>query len=342
MKKIKCCLIGCGRISKKHSQVLHYELSRKFKIISVCDSKIDRAQALGLKLSVPFFNNIEEMISFQKPDVAVILTESGNHPKHVIELSKLVKNIIVEKPMALDTYSAKKVIKACKKNIVNLFVVKQNRFNLPIQKLKNALDEGRFKKVFLVTTRVRWKRTQDYYDQDKWRGTKKFDGSVIANQASHHIDLLLWLNGDVKSVFAYSKKTLAKIESEDTVIAILKFKNGSLGCIEASTAIRPENLEGSISVLGQEGSVEIGGFAVNEVKVWKFSSKRKIDSKIKKISNENPPNVYGFGHKKFYENVYKFLINPKVKTVSGEEGIKSVILLEAINKSIKLKKEVKL
>ncbi len=342
MKKLSCSIIGCGRISKKHIEVLDRLLNNKYKIISVCDIKKERAKYIGLKLSVPHFKNINELLKYKVPDVVSVLTESGNHSKHVIQLAKYVNNIVVEKPMSLDVLSAKKMISETKKNNTNLFVVKQNRFNNPVKHLKKAIDQNRFKKIFLITTRVRWKRDQKYYDQDSWRGTKKFDGSVISNQANHHIDLMLWLNGDVKSVFAYSKKVSAKIECEDTVIAILRFKNGSLGCIEATTAVRPKDLEGSISVLGEGGSVEIGGFAVNSIKTWDFKKEKKIDATIKITSNENPPNVYGFGHKKFYENIYRSILNPKIKSIDGKEGLKSVILLDAINKSIKLNKEIKL
>ncbi len=341
MKKITCSIIGCGRISEKHSSVLIKNLSTKYDLISVCDLNFDKAKKLGSRLSIPYFNNFNQLIKFHKPNLAIILTESGNHYKDVIKISKYVKNIVVEKPLALNLKDANNMIKSCKKNKAQLFLVKQNRLNPPIQKLKIAIEEKRFKKIFLVTTRVRWKRTQQYYDQDKWRGTNKFDGSVIANQASHHIDLILWLNGLVKSVFAYSKKSLAKIETDDTVIAILKFKNGSLGCIEATTAARPADLEGSISVLGEGGSVEISGFAVNKVRTWNFSKEKIEDEKIKN-SNENPPNVYGFGHKKFYDNIYDTIIKKKGNHFDGKEGLKSIALLEAINKSLKLKKEIKI
>ncbi len=342
MKKLTCSIVGCGRISKRHIEVLSKKLFKKFKIISVCDTEDRKAEAVSKLISIPYFNSIKKMINYKVADIACILTESGNHPKHIIELSKYYENIVVEKPLSLNVNDAKKAISACKKNNCRLFVVKQNRYNPSIIQLKNAIVKKRFKKIFLVTTRVRWTRNQNYYDQAKWRGTKKMDGNVIANQASHHIDLLLWLNGEVKSVFAYSKKALAKIEMDDTVIAILKFKNGSLGCIEATTATRPEDLEGSISVLGEGGSVEIAGFAVNKIKTWKFIDKKITDKKILNEYNENPPNVYGYGHMKFYENIYKSINGRSIKTIDGNEGMKSVILLEAINKSLNLKKEINL
>ena len=342
MRIYTCSVFGCGRISKRHAEVLSINLKNKFKIISVCDKNIQKAQILGKKLSVPFFDNFIKMHKYKQADIICILTESGNHSKHIIQLSKYYKNIIVEKPISLTVKDAEKAINICNKNKSRLFVVKQNRFNKAVIQLKKAIDEKRFKKIFLITTRVRWMRKQSYYDQDKWRGTEKLDGNVIANQASHHIDLLLWLNGNVKSVFAYSKKSLAKIEMDDTVIAILKFRNGSLGCIEATTAARPLDLEGSISVLGHKGTVEISGFAVNKIKTWKFETRNKRDTNIIIQHNENPPNVYGYGHTKFYENIYKSLKNVKIKTVDGSEGIKSVKLLEAINKSIKYKKEIEI
>ena len=342
MKKYTCSIYGCGRISKRHTEVLLNNLNKKYQIISVCDKNLKKAQKLGKKISVPFFDNYKDMINYQKANIICILTESGNHPKHIIELSKHYRNIIVEKPISLSVKEATEAINICKKNNSRLFVVKQNRFNQAVIQLKKAINQKRFKKIFLVTTRVRWMREQSYYDQDKWRGTKKLDGNVIANQASHHIDLLLWLNGEVKSVFAYSKKSIAKIEMEDTVIAILKFKNGSLGCIEATTAARPKDLEGSISVLGEGGTVEISGFAVNKIKTWKFLNKKSNDKNIMNKYNENPPNVYGYGHTKFYENIYKSISNSRIKTIDGIEGIKSVKLLEAINKSINKNKEIKL
>ena len=164
------------------------------------------------------------------------------------------------------------MIEACDKHGVKLFVVKQNRFNVPVVQLRKALDQGRFGKLIMGTVRVRWCRPQAYYDQDSWRGTWAYDGGVLTNQASHHVDLLEWMMGDVESVFAKSKHALADIEAEDTAVVILKFRNGALGVIEATTAIRPKDLEGSISILGETGSVEVGGFAVNEMKTWNFSS----------------------------------------------------------------------
>ena len=194
------------------------------------------------------------------------------------------------------------MIQISEENECKLFVVKQNRFNLPVQALKKALSEGRFGNLNLCTVRVRWSRDQNYYDLADWRGTWWGDGGVLTNQASHHIDLLEWIGGPVESVFAKTKTFLADIDTEDTAIVMVEFCSGAYGLIEATTATRPKDLEGSISVLGDNGTVEIGGFAVNELKEWRFSQEKEQDENIKKNFSVNPPNVYGFGHKEFYEH----------------------------------------
>jgi predicted dehydrogenase len=282
------------------------------------------------------------MMSSNDIDVVVVLTESGNHAKHVIELSKHKKHIIVEKPMALTLEDADAMISACDEAGIKLFIVKQNRFNLPVIKLKEAMVLGRFGKLVLATIRVRWCRDQSYYDQDPWRGTWALDGGVLTNQASHHVDLLEWMIGEVDTVYALASTALANIEAEDTAVVALKFKNGALGLIEATTAIRPKDLEGSISVVGEGGVVEIGGFAVNEMKVWNFINTLKEDKEVIDKYSVNPPNVYGFGHQAYYEHVVDCLKNDKKHLVDGLEGRKSLELINAIYESIETGKEVSL
>ena len=247
---------------------------------------------------------------------------------------------MVEKPMALTLEDADEMIQACDKYNIKLFVVKQNRFNVPVKELKKALDQGRFGKLIMGTTRVRWCRPQSYYDQDSWRGTWAYDGGVLTNQASHHIDLLEWIMGDVESVFAKSKKALADIEAEDTAVVMLKFRNGALGMIEATTAIRPKDLEGSISILGETGSVEIGGFAVNEMKTWNFAETKESDDEVIDKYSENPPNVYGYGHQAYYEHVVDCVNNGTSQLVDGLQGRKSLELITAIYESIETGQEV--
>jgi len=337
---LKFALIGCGRIAKKHSELLGNNLVPNAKLVAVCDIVEEKAKKIADQYHIPFYTNMDKMMQNEQIDVVVILTESGNHAKHAIDLTKYGKHLIVEKPMALKLDDAEEMIQACSENNCKLFVVKQNRFNLPVVQLKNALEQGRFGKLVLGTVRVRWCRTQEYYNQDAWRGTWALDGGVLANQASHHVDLLQWLMGEVDSVYAKSTTALADIEAEDTAIVILKFRNGALGLIEATTAVRPKDLEGSISILGEKGTVEIGGFAVNEIKHWNFTDKMDIDETIKEKYSVNPPNVYGFGHLEYYNNVINSITINTKSLIDGFEGKKSLELISAIYESIETKKEV--
>jgi predicted dehydrogenase len=244
--------------------------------------------------------------------------------------------------MALTLEDADRMIQACDSAGVRLFVVKQNRYNLPVQKLREALDLGRFGKLVFGSVRVRWCRKQDYYNQDSWRGTWALDGGVFTNQASHHIDLLEWMMGGVESVFAKSQTALVDIETEDTGVAVIKFLNGALGVVEATTAARPMDLEGSISILGEHGSVEIGGFAVNEMKTWKFSKSSPEDEKIIETYRENPPSVYGYGHTRYLQHIVDCIKFDRAALVDGLTGRKSLELISAIYESIETNSEVHL
>ena len=337
MKFFKVSIVGCGRISKKHAEVLSSGQINQLKLISACDLKLDRAVQIGEKYNIPHFTDMNKMVVETDPDIITILTESGNHAKNVIELAKYGKILIVEKPMSLTVEDADKMIAACHRYKSKLFVVKQNRFNKGVQKLKHLVDKGSLGKLYLSTVRVRWMRDQKYYDQDKWRGTWKYDGGVITNQASHHVDLLEWIMGGVESVFAKGTNASAKIETEDTAVVILKFINGGLGIIEATTATRPKNLEGSLSVLGDKGTIVLGGFAVNKVVTWDINNQSPI---VEGSLDENPKNVYGFGHQKFYSYVVDVLNGEKVNMLDGESGKKVVEIINCIYESIETKKEV--
>jgi UDP-N-acetyl-2-amino-2-deoxyglucuronate dehydrogenase len=335
-------LVGCGRISKRHSELLGLEQITNAKLIAVCDVNTDKAEQLAEKFNVTAYNDMDRMMEQESIDVVVVLTPSGLHARHVINLAKYGKHIMVEKPMALTIDDADAMITACDENNCKLFVIKQNRFNVPVVKLREALVDGRFGEIVLGTVRVRWARHQAYYDQDDWRGTWAMDGGVLTNQASHHVDMLEWMLGDVESVHARSRTALANIEAEDTAIVTLKFKSGALGIIEATTAARPKDLEGSISILGEKGSVVIGGFAVNEMITWAFEDEREGDAAVLEEFSVNPPNVYGFGHQAYYEHVVECIKNNTQNLVDGLQGRKSVELISAIYESIETEKQVNL
>ncbi|MDN4576462.1 oxidoreductase [Pandoraea cepalis] len=336
-------LVGCGRIAKRHAELLGLKQINGAQLSAVCDIDASKAKDFGERFSVPHYSDMHQMMQTEKNiDAVVVLTESGNHARNVVDLANYGKHVVVEKPMALTLDDADAMIRACDHAGVKLFVVKQNRFNVPVVKLREAVEQGRFGKLVLGTVRVRWCRTQEYYDQAPWRGTWAMDGGVLTNQASHHVDMLEWMMGEVDSVFARSATALAKIEAEDTAVVTLKFRNGALGVIEATTAVRPKDLEGSISVLGETGTVEIGGFAVNKMKVWNFTEPMPGDEDVMEKYSVNPPNVYGFGHQAYYEHVVDCIQNNRRHLVDGLEGRKSLELINAIYESIETGKEVHL
>ncbi len=335
-------LVGCGRIAVRHSELLSRGQIDGAALGAVCDLDAEKARRTGEQAGVPWYTDMHEMCARERLDALTVLTESGNHARNVLELVRYGKHIVVEKPMALTLDDADAMIRACDAAGIRLFVVKQNRFNVPVVKLREAVVAGRFGKLVLGTVRVRWCRTQKYYDQDAWRGTWALDGGVLTNQASHHVDLLEWMMGDVDSVFAKSATALVDIEAEDTAVVVLKFRNGALGVIEATTAARPRDLEGSISILGQKGTVEIGGFAVNEMRVWQFAEQVDGDDEVMKRYSVNPPNVYGFGHQAYYEHVVDCIQNDRRHLVDGLEGRRSLELISAIYESIETGREVAL
>jgi UDP-N-acetyl-2-amino-2-deoxyglucuronate dehydrogenase len=338
MAKIRFGLIGCGRILPKHAQALK-GLEAEAEIAAVCDINLDKAQKVAQQLGVPAYSDFHEMIAKERLDAVNVLTWSGTHSPIAIECAGKVRNIVVEKPMSLRLDHADNLIEACRKTNTRLFVVKQNRYNPPVVAMRNALESGRFGRLLMGTVRVRWARTPEYYRQDAWRGTWALDGGALTNQASHFIDMLVWFFGPVKSVYAKTATFLAPIESEDTGIAVLEFENGALGVIEATTCTRPKDLEGSISILGEKGTVELSGFAANQVRTWSFQDQRPEDAEIHKTAT-NPPNVYGFGHQDFLRHVVRCIRENVPAMIDGVEGRRSLELIHAIYESAALKKEV--
>ena len=339
---IRFGLLGCGRIAKRHSDLLGGNHIEGARLVAVCDPVRARADAIASKFGVPAQYDIDDFLTRKDIDAVSVLTPSGMHPAHVIACARAGKHVVVEKPMALRLQDADEMIRACDEAGVKLFIVKQNRFNVPVVKAREALEAGRFGRLILGTVRVRWCRDQAYYDQDAWRGTWAYDGGVLSNQASHHVDMLEWFFGDVVSVHARATTALAKIETEDTAVATLKFRNGALGIIEATTATRPADLEGSLSILGEKGTVEIAGFAVNQIRHWRFVDELPSDKDVIEKFSVNPPNVYGFGHQAYYQHVVDCLVHQRGALVDGLEGRKSLELISALYESIETGQEVAL
>jgi predicted dehydrogenase len=332
MKKVG--IVGCGRILQKHIDAIRD--SNEAKISAFCDIDLQKAQSLVDLYGGEAFKSIKEMMHNKNYDLIVVLTESGLHHKHVIELAKYGCDILVEKPMALNKSDAQDMIDACKKEKVKLYEVKQNRYNSAISPLREAFIQDRFGKLIMGTIRVRWCRTQDYYDEAPWRGTWRLDGGVLSNQAIHHLDMLIWFMGPVESISAKSVTANVEIEAEDTIACVLKFKSGALGIIEATTAIRPKNIEGSISLIGSNGFAEIGGVAMNEITNWQFSDSISSDLDYEL---EQPDSVYGSGHSALYLDLFDKL-KGESKLVSAEEAYSIICVLDAAYESVRTGKEV--
>ena len=336
-EKIRFALIGCGAIAHKHVAAINR--LGDAEVVGAYDVEPHTLKAFGEKYSIPVFTDAEEMARKTNPHVFNILTPSGLHAKNILELVIFNRHFVVEKPLALRLDQIDRILEECDRKGLKIFVVKQNRFNPPIQKLKEALEKGRFGKLVLGTVRIRWSRDHAYYNQKKWRGTWAYDGGVLTNQASHHIDMLIWMMGDVESVMAKTATRLVEIEAEDTGIAVLKFRNGALGVVEATTATRPRDLEGSISILGESGAVEISGFFMNELKTWNFSKHNEMDNEIwDKFAKA--PDEPAWNHTEFFKDVIDSVRNNRKGLVDGLEGRKSIELINAIYESAETGEEV--
>ena len=336
-KKIRFVLIGCGSISAKH--VIAINRIKNAEVVGAYDVNASSAKAFSETHMIPVFTDLEDMIERTDPHFLNILTPSGLHAKNIFELMRFNRNFVVEKPLALRLDDVDTTLEECDKRGLKIFVVQQNRFNPPVQKLKEALDKGRFGKIVMGTVRLRWRRTQSYYEKNKWKGAFSLGGGVLSNQASHHIDMLRWMMGPINSVLATTATRLLDIEVEDTGAAILKFKSGAIGIIEATCGARPKDLEGSLSLLGEKGAVEIGGFFMNELKTWNFSEPNKMDNEIW-TSFANVPDEPAWNHTEFFKNVIDSFICGKVGLIDGVEGRKTVELINAIYESADTGKEI--
>jgi len=336
---VRVALVGCGRIARNHVEAI--ARVDGLELTAVCDSDTERARSVGEAAGVPSFTSFDEMLREASCDAVAICTPSGLHPAQGIAAARAGKHVISEKPMAISLSEADELVAACDAAEVHLFVVKQNRLNPPIQLLRRALDKGRFGRIYVANATVRWSRPQEYYDSASWRGTWEFDGGAIMNQASHYVDLIQWLVGPVESVMAKTATLARQIEVEDTGIAILKFRNGALGVIEVTMLTYPRNFEGSITILGEKGTVKIGGTAVNRVETWQFAD-YDDDDKVIEAAATNPPTVYGFGHEAYYRNVLEVLRGQARPDTDGRSGRKSLELILGIYESAKTGTEVPL
>lgn len=326
-RKIRVAVVGCGRISQNHfgSIARHGD---EMELVAVCDNDAARLQEHADKYGVPGFARLEQLLIESKPDLLAICTPSGLHPDQCILAARYGVHVMTEKPMATRWNDGLRMVKACDEANVRLFVVKQNRRNSTLQLLKRAVDEGRFGKIYMVNLNVFWSRPQEYYDSAKWRGTWELDGGAFMNQASHYVDLLDWIVGPIDRVQAMTATLARDIEVEDTGVLNVRWRSGALGSMAVTMLTWPKNLEGSITILGEKGSVRVGGLAVNEIQHWQFADEADYDVRVREANYETT-SVYGFGHPLYYKNVVEVLRGRAEPETDGREGLKSLEVLIA-------------
>ena len=324
-RKIRIAIVGCGRISANHFGSIETH-QQHLELAAVCDIDATVMQAHADKYKVPGYQDLEEMLAQEQVDLVALCTPSGIHPAQAALAAGHGVHVVTEKPMATRWKDGVAMVKACDEAGVRLFVVKQNRRNTTLQLLKRAIEEKRFGKIHMVHVNVFWTRPQSYYDQGNgWRGTWEFDGGAFMNQASHYVDLLDWLIGPVEKIQAMMSTT-RDIEVEDTGVLNVKWRNGALGSMSVTMLTYPKNLEGSITILGEHGTVRVGGVAVNEIQLWNFESSADYDAATTKANYETT-SVYGFGHPLYYANVVEVMRGEAEPETDGREGLKSLELL---------------
>ncbi|MES2263031.1 MAG: Gfo/Idh/MocA family oxidoreductase [Pseudomonadota bacterium] len=326
-RKIRFALVGCGRIAKNHFAAIKHHHER-CELVGVCDIDPQALAEAARSTGAQPYGTLTEMLAQCDADVFILSTPSGLHPDQAIQIAAAGRHIITEKPMATRWEDGKRMVAACDAARVRLFVVKQNRRNATLQLLKNAVEKKRFGRIYMVNLNVFWTRPQEYYDSAKWRGTWEYDGGALMNQASHYVDLIEWIVGPVESLHAYTATLARDIEVEDTGVISLRWRNGALGSMNVTMLTYPKNLEGSITILGEKGSVRIGGVAVNEIQQWDFAQPDPDDEKVKDASYQTT-SVYGFGHPLYYDNVIKVLRGEAEPETDGREGLKSLEVLIA-------------
>lgn len=326
-RKIRMALVGCGRIAANHFGAMEQH-AQDIEIVDVCDVDPTALEKAVARTGAKGHASLTQMLKSTTADMVVLTSPSGLHPEQAVEVARSGRHVITEKPMATRWHDGLRMVKACDDAGVRLLVVKQNRRNATLQLLKRAVEQKRFGRIYMVNINVFWTRPQDYYDSAKWRGTWEFDGGAFMNQASHYVDLLDWLIGPIESMQAYTATLARDIEVEDSGVLSIRWRSGALGSMNVTMLTYPRNLEGSITILGEKGTVRVGGVAVNEIQHWEFADKLPEDENIASASYQTT-SVYGHGHPLYYENVVKVMRGQAEPETDGREGLKSLEVLVA-------------
>ncbi len=326
-RKIRFAVVGCGRISRNHLAAIRAHAADA-ELTAVCDIDGAALQAAQRETDARPFSSLPSLLEGSDADAVVLATPSGLHASQAIAVARSGRHVITEKPMATRWHDGLRMVEVCDAAAVRLFVVKQNRHNATIRLLKRAVESHRFGRIFSVNINVFWNRPQSYYDSGAWRGTWEFDGGALMNQASHYIDLLDWLIGPIESVHAFTATLDRDIEVEDTGVMNVRWRSGTLGTVNVTMLTWAKNLEGSITIVGEKGTVRVGGVAVNEIQHWEFAEPHPDDGRVREASYATT-SVYGFGHPAYYDNVIGVLRGEAEPETDGREGLKSLELLIA-------------
>jgi UDP-N-acetyl-2-amino-2-deoxyglucuronate dehydrogenase len=327
-RPIRFAIVGCGRVAQNHIAAIEKHGDRAH-LADVCDIVPEAAESAAQRSQAKAHESLSKLLDHTDADIVVLTTPSGLHAEQAIQVAATGRHVMTEKPMATKWTDAQQMVRACDAAAVRLFVVKQNRRNSTLQLLKRAVEQGRFGRIYMVNVNVFWTRPQEYYDSATWRGTWEFDGGAFMNQASHYVDLLDWVIGPIESLQAYTTTLARNIEVEDTGVVNVRWRSGALGSMNVTMLTYPKNLEGSITILGEKGTVRVGGLAVNEIQHWEFADQRPEDASVSESSYETS-SVYGFGHPLYYDNVINVLRGEAEPETDGREGLRSLEVLTAI------------
>jgi UDP-N-acetyl-2-amino-2-deoxyglucuronate dehydrogenase len=326
-RAIRFAVVGCGRISGRHFDALSAHAAHA-ALVAVCDTNSRALQAAVNTTGARDYPTLTQLLANSDCDVVVLCTPSGLHSLQTIQAAQSGRHVITEKPMATRWSDGLEMVRQCDAAGVRLFVVKQNRRNSTLQLVKRAVEKKRFGRIYMVTINVFWQRPQEYFDSAKWRGTWEFDGGALMNQASHYVDLVDWLIGPVESVQAYVATLARDIQVEDTATVAVRWRSGALGSINVTMLVYPQNFEGSITIIGEKGTVRVGGVAANEILHWEFAEKDAEDSAVGS-ANYQTSSVYGYGHPLYYDNVLRSLRGEAEPETDGREGLRSLEILIA-------------
>ena len=330
-RKLRLALVGCGRIAQNHFAAIRQH-DERVELVAVCDVKPEALAAAVVATGAAGFTSLDDLLAGSEADLVVLATPSGLHPRQAIQVAQAGRHVLSEKPMATKWDEGVAMVRACRDAGVKLFVVKQNRLNATLQLVKRAVDQGRFGRLAMVTVNVFWTRPQSYYDDAPWRGRWDMDGGAFMNQASHYVDMVDWLVGPVDNVHAYTATLARNIEAEDTGVMSLRLRSGALASVNVTMLTHNKNFEGSITLLGERGTVRVGGVAVNKIEHWEFDTPHEDDAVVAEASY-GITSVYGPGHPLYYDNVINTLRGEAHAQVDGYEGLRSLEVLIAAYRS---------